>query len=154
MEILLSKLRKKRVIKKKDRSTIMIIILIIMVMTIIIGIIILNPKSKSNNESMPEEIPDIRGEVIEKEGDETLCIQSISGLTDSVYLTEVENVTIDGNTKIFWMVRRDGTVKKASSSDISIGTKIAVWGIERFDGTWRARDIGIIKERSRMKNGN
>ena len=52
------------------------------------------------------------------------------------------------------MGRRDEKRTKADRADVQVGTRVAVWGDRGSDGTWYTKDIGIMKERPRMKNDN
>ena len=159
MEIILSKLRKMRVKKEKDKlsSLINLSIIIIMASLVIVSMIVISTKSDSDEINIPNERPDIIGEVREIYSENILVQTMIMG-NNSISPNNVENITIKSKTQIFWMNRRDDTTEKASRSDIQIGSRVAVWGERDFDGTWHARDIGIMKMRAPrqkpMQNGN
>ena len=140
------KLRKKRVIKKKDRlsNKIIIFIIIAMAIIIIVSLIVISTRSKSDELSIPNERPDIIGEVGEIDG-ENIVVQTMVRGNNSMSYGNSKNITINSDTKIFFMSRRDDTAEKASRSDIKIGSRISVWVEQEHDDTWHASDIGIMK---------
>lgn len=144
------KLRKRRVKKKKDKLSKKIIISIIFVMAIlvIVSLIVISTRSNSDKISIPNERSDIIGEVEEING-ENIFVQTMVRGNNSMSYGKSENITINSDTHIFFMSRRGDTSKKAYTTDIKIGSRIAVWGEQDANGTWRASEIGIMKSRQR-----
>lgn len=105
----------------------------------------------SSDMSMPESDPNIRGMVVEKKSDVTFIVKTISRGSDN-QSSNNETVKITENTKVFWILDKDGSIKEASINDITVNSSmIVVWCIQNSDRSWSATDIGIMQKGGRER---
>ena len=94
----------------------------------------------SGNVSVPEGEMDLRGRIIEDNGNKSFTIQTMQRGAEP---TE-ERIKLEEDINIFTLDRESQTLFAASIDEIGVYSMLMIWGEKGSDGTWIVSDCGLM----------